>query len=79
MRRGEDGNDADERLPIFLRLHRVRCHVAPEGGRLLRVLLLWIGGVPADPAFGSGPFLLRLTYLCRQASLETSPKTRILK
>ena len=63
MRLGEGGNDADERLPIFLRLHRLRCLVAPEGRRLLRVLLLWNGSVPTNSTFGSRRVLLRLTDL----------------
>jgi len=63
MRHGEDGNDADERLPIFLRLHRLRRLVAPDGRRLLCVLLLWDGSVPTDSTFGSRRFLLRLTDL----------------
>ena len=63
MRYDEDGNDADERLSIFLRLYRLRCLVAPEGRRLLRVLLLWDGSVPTDSIFGSRRFLLHLTDL----------------
>src|SRR5262249_45579317 len=37
------------RLPIFLRLRRLRRTAASQTRRLLRLLLLWIGTVPADP------------------------------
>ena len=39
---------------FFLYLHQLRRDVAAEAGRLLRVLFLRLGSVPADPgrAFG---------------------------
>jgi hypothetical protein len=44
-----------ETMPIFfLYMHRLRRDPAAEAGRLLRVLFLWLGSMPADPgrAFG---------------------------
>jgi hypothetical protein len=35
-------------MPVLLRLQRVRRTAQAPRGRLLRVLLLWIGAVPAD-------------------------------
>ena len=40
MRRARSGENADQRLPMVLRLPRLRRAVASEGGRLLRVLFL---------------------------------------
>ena len=42
--------NADRRLPVFLRLQGLRREAKAACGRLLRVLFLWIGAVPADPA-----------------------------
>jgi hypothetical protein len=41
-------------VPVFLYLRRLRLDITAEAGRLLRVLLLWLGSMPADPgrAFG---------------------------
>src|SRR5579883_2804614 len=47
MRQREARAHAERCLPIFLRLHRLRRAVAPEARRLLRLLLLWIGALPA--------------------------------
>src|SRR5262249_34661986 len=45
----EIGDHADRCLPVFLYLHRLRRDAAAEAGRLLRVLFLRLGSVPADP------------------------------
>lgn len=50
MRSRYDRNHADRCLYFFLRLPAVQCTVAPQGGRLLRVLFLRLGAVPADSA-----------------------------
>jgi hypothetical protein len=49
LRHREIGDDADRRLPIFLCVHGLRSETAAEAGRLLRVLLLRLGAVSADP------------------------------
>jgi len=48
MRDANIRNDADGRLPILLRMLRLRGEVAAEAWRLLRLLLLWFGPLPAD-------------------------------
>jgi hypothetical protein len=58
MRAPGHGADADRRLPIFLSLQGLWRTAQAEGGRLLRVLFLWIGAVPADP---TAAIVLRLT------------------
>src|SRR3984893_15917093 len=54
LRHREVGDHADQCLPIILYLHRLRRDAAAEAGRLLRVLFLRLGSMPADPgrAFG---------------------------
>jgi hypothetical protein len=54
LRYGEIGDHADRCLPVFLYLYWLRRDAAAEARRLLRVLFLWLGSVPADPgrAFG---------------------------
>ena len=42
--------NADGRLPVLLRVSCVQGHAAAEGGRLLRVLLVWHGAVSARTA-----------------------------
>ena len=42
------GNDADPRLPIFLRVHRLRYQTAAQVRRLLCLLLLWIRALSAN-------------------------------
>jgi len=63
LRNRQTGIDANRCLPVFLYLHRLRRDVAAEAGRLLRVLFLWLGSVPAytGRAFGRDGhrFLLR--------------------
>jgi hypothetical protein len=51
----EDGGDADRCLPDPLCLHRLRHDAAAEARGLLRVLLLWLGAVSADPGGAFGP------------------------
>ena len=41
-------NHADRRLPVFLQLHRLRAASQTQARRLLCVLFLRVGGVPAD-------------------------------
>jgi hypothetical protein len=48
----ENRDDADGRLPVFLRVHWLRHTHSPEEGRLLRVLFLRIGALPADSDIG---------------------------
>jgi hypothetical protein len=48
LRRHENGDHADERLPVFLRMHRLWDKAEAEDGRLLRVLLLRHRALPAD-------------------------------
>src|SRR5215469_4944203 len=45
--RVEGRDDAYRRLPVLLRMHGLRALPASQGGRLLRVLLLWLGPLPA--------------------------------
>ncbi len=54
MRHREIGDDADRCLPVFLYLQRLRRDAAAEAGRLLRVLFLRLGSVPADPGRALG-------------------------
>src|SRR6267142_6710864 len=48
VRSQEAGDDADGRVPVFLRVCRLWCALAPEGGRLLPVLPVWFGEIPTD-------------------------------
>src|SRR3989442_4051158 len=50
MRVQEAGNHAGRCLPVLLRMCGLQEAAASEAGRLLRVLLLWIGEVSAGPA-----------------------------
>src|SRR5262245_23488852 len=43
-----DRTDAGGCLPDRLRLQRLRGAAATQGGRLLHILLLWVGTVPAS-------------------------------
>jgi hypothetical protein len=54
---------------------RLRRDVAPEAGRLLRVLLLWLGGVPADSRRGvwEDRSLLYVTAQMPHLSLPAGP------
>jgi hypothetical protein len=54
LRHRESGNHADERLPVFLRMHGLRHDAAAEARLLLRVLLLRVGALPPNSggAFG---------------------------
>src|SRR5262249_35884684 len=54
LRHREIGGHADRCLPVFLYLHRLRRDPAAEAGRLLRVLFLRLGSVPADPGRAVG-------------------------
>ena len=51
------GVHADRRVPVLLRVYELRRAAASEARRLLRVLLVRLGEVPADP---SAAFLLHL-------------------
>jgi hypothetical protein len=44
-----DGANAYGCLPVLLRLQGLWRETEAAAGRLLRVLFLWIGAVPADP------------------------------
>jgi len=45
-------------LPVLLPVHELRRASSPEAGRLLRLLLVRLGEVPAE---AGGRFLLRLS------------------
>jgi hypothetical protein len=47
LRHSQAGADANRRLPVFLQLHRLRHAAQAQTGRLLRVLLLRVGALPA--------------------------------
>src|SRR5207237_5208619 len=68
----EDRNHADRRLPVFLRLHRVRRAVASEARRLLCVLLLRLGALPAHPSGWVAGVLAALAENCMTG--ETAEK-----
>jgi len=76
LRRGEVGTHADRCLPVFLHLHRVWSDAAAEVRRLLRVLFVRLGSVPADPgrAFGTDwrIALLRRIVVMANDTVETS-------
>src|SRR5882672_10429515 len=48
LRHRQDRNHANRCVPLLLRLHRVRRDAAAEAGRLLCVLLVWLGALSAD-------------------------------
>src|SRR5215471_17572272 len=50
LRYGEDRDHANGRVPIFLRMHRLRRASAAKTGRLLRVLFMRISSMPVNPA-----------------------------
>ena len=54
LRSPADGDDADGRLPVLLRLPRLWGAPAAQARRLLRVLFLRLGAVPADPRGAQG-------------------------
>ena len=56
----QDRNHADERLPVLLRMHRLPDLAQAQAGRLLRVLLLRVGALPAGPAGQERRLLPRL-------------------
>jgi hypothetical protein len=58
--RREARDHADRRLPVFLRVHSLSQAAAAEGRRLLRVLLLRIEPLSADPSERQDRFLLPL-------------------
>jgi hypothetical protein len=57
-------------------MHRLRREAAAEAGRLLRVLFLWLGSVPADSGRASGrdgrPFLLRQIAIMANDIVQSS-------
>ena len=48
VRHRKKGNDADGRLPVFLRVHRLRHQTPARARRLLRLLLLWVRALSAN-------------------------------
>lgn len=58
MRHGKSRDDADGCLPVFLRMHRMRHTATPQARRLLCLLFLRIGALPADPGGGRWRSLL---------------------
>ena len=75
-------------MPVFLHLHRLRGNAAAEVRRLLRVLFLRLGSVPAGPgrAFGADgcTALLRRINVVASDTIKTSrdwlrsPRTSVL-
>lgn len=76
LRHGEIGTHADRRVPILLHLHWLRGDAAAEGRRLLRILFVWLGSMPADPgrAFGADRHIAVLRWIAMMAggTVETS-------
>jgi hypothetical protein len=69
LRDRKDRNHAYRRVPILLRLHRLRHAAAAEARTLLRFLFLWFGAVPVGSGRAVGkkhPELL----LSRRAAAE---------
>ena len=54
LRNDKGRGDAGGCMPLFLLLHRLRCAALAQAGRLLRVLLVWIGAVSAGPGRARG-------------------------
>jgi hypothetical protein len=50
LRTCQDGDHADGCVPMVLRMRAVPHRAEAEAGRLLRLLLLWLSTLPADPA-----------------------------
>jgi hypothetical protein len=50
LRGQQAGSDADQRLPVVLRVHIVQNITQAKVGRLLRFLQLWQCEMPSDPA-----------------------------
>ena len=48
VRHRKKGNDADGRLPVFLRVHRLRHQSPARARRLLRLLFLWVRALSAN-------------------------------
>jgi hypothetical protein len=71
LRRRETGDDADRRLPVFLYLHRLRRDAAAQARRLLCVLFLRLGSVPADPGRTLKGAVGRSALLHRIAVMES--------
>jgi hypothetical protein len=72
LRHREVGNDANQCLPVLLRVYRLRREAAAEAGRLLRVLFPWLGAVSTGSggAFGRGwrgLLLCRVTLMANDA------------
>jgi hypothetical protein len=49
LRHRKIGDHADQCLSVFLYVHWLRRDAAAEAGRLLRILFVWLGSMPADP------------------------------
>jgi hypothetical protein len=54
LRHGEVGDHANRRLPVFLSVHRLRRDAEAKTRRLLRVLFLRLGSLPAGPGRALG-------------------------
>ena len=67
---------ADERLPVLLRLPRLRGVAAPQSRRLLRVLFLRQHSMSADPRGSGRPGLLRLMVQSRNNHRNTAAAAR---
>ncbi len=67
MRHGKDGNDADRRLPIFLRMYWLWHQAAAQERRLLRVLLLRIYALSAEASRARRQLLHEVSCIVRAA------------
>jgi len=52
VRLRQTGDDAHRRMPVLLRVRGVQSVAAPRARRLLRLLLIRVGEVPADADAG---------------------------
>lgn len=72
--RCKDRDDAHQCLPVVLRMRAVSCRPRTEAGRLLRLLLLWHGTVPANTGARQGQLLQRLIVSTRDASAASAAR-----
>lgn len=65
-------DDADRRLPVLLRVHGMRRAAQAKTGRLLRVLFLWLGSLPAHSGSRGRRIRQRglLCLSCRERNLS---------
>jgi hypothetical protein len=74
LRHVENRDDAGRRLPVLLRLYRLRHTVAAETGRLLCILLVWNCPVPTASSRRRESGLLRIDRTGRKVDGVASLK-----